>query len=224
MVVWTDDVDAIIPLAHEFEEKLIKLAWKNRLTRSAPNSTHQSPTATSSDICLNAKTDSSTPEPIAHDRAPATSKWRFGWKLSSNRKEPDVPSGQDPEKGAPGNFPRPMRLFAPFYNGLGCALSLCMSSSQSTFAPRTHFFPVFIGSGVNVILQEFALDPTYSRFGLLITAPFLICVSIVSCLPGHLHLSPLTSVSSSACKSLPISPIGKSIPSAVHQVVLILFR
>jgi len=33
------------------------------------------------------------------------------------------------------------------------------------------------------MLQEFALDPTYNRFGLLITAPFLACVSIVSDLP-----------------------------------------
>ena len=35
------------------------------------------------------------------------------------------------------------------------------------------------------MLQEFTLDPTYNRFGLLITAPFLICVSIVSGLSGH---------------------------------------
>ena len=39
---------------------------------------------------------------------------------------------------------------------------------------------VFIGSGINIILQEFAVDPTYNRFGLLVTAPFLMCVSIVS--------------------------------------------
>ena len=40
--------------------------------------------------------------------------------------------------------------------------------------------PVFIGSGLNIILQEFVVDPKYNRFGLLITAPFLMCVSIVS--------------------------------------------
>ena len=33
------------------------------------------------------------------------------------------------------------------------------------------------------MLQEFVLDPTYNRFGLLVTAPFLMCVSIVSGLP-----------------------------------------
>ena len=59
-------------------------------------------------------------------------------------------------------------------------------SPNLTFIQRTHSSPVFIGSGINVMLQEFALDPTYSRFGLLITAPFLICVSIVSHIFGTL--------------------------------------
>jgi len=101
MVVWTYDVDIIIPLTLEFEEKLVKLAWKNRVMRSAPNSTHQSPAATSSDVCLDEKTSSSTPEPSVHGRAPTTSKWYFGWKLSSNRKEPADPDDQDPEKPPP---------------------------------------------------------------------------------------------------------------------------
>ena len=182
MVVWTDDVDAIIPLAREFEEKLIRLAWKNRLMRSAPSSTLQSPASTSSGIWLNEKTGSSTPEPTVHDRAPAISKWCFSWKISSNK--PTVPKDQDPEMGVPEYISRPMRMFAPFYNGLGCALSLCRLLLQFSFVLCPHPFLVFIGSGINVLLQEFALDPTYNRFGLLITAPFLICVSIVSSLPG----------------------------------------
>ena len=31
MAVWADNVDTIIPLVREFEEKLIKLVWKNTL-------------------------------------------------------------------------------------------------------------------------------------------------------------------------------------------------
>lgn len=58
-----------------------------------------------------------------------------------------------------------------------------------------HDFSVFIGSGINVVLQEFALDPTYNRFGLLITAPFLVCVSIVSgLLPAFIFLLSFQSV------------------------------
>jgi len=123
MVVWTDDFDTIIPLAREFEEKLIKLVWKNRLAFSAPNSAQQSMAATSSDVGLNEKTSLETPEPTARDKAPKKSKWRFGWKLSSN--QPAVPKDEDPEKGGSEYVPRRMRMFAPFYNGLGCALSIC---------------------------------------------------------------------------------------------------
>lgn len=170
MVVWTDDFDTIIPLSREFEEKLIKLVWQNRVAFSAPNSTLQTPVDTSSDVRLNEKTDSDIPESTVRDRAPKKSKWNFGWRLSSTG--PAAPKDQDPEKGDPEYTPRRMRMFAPFYNGFGCALSL-----------------FFIGSGVNIMLQEFALDPTYNRFGLLITAPFLICVSIFFCLQVVANIS-----------------------------------
>ena len=138
MVVWADDFDTIIPLAREFEEKLIKLVWKNRLAFSAPNSTHQSPAATSSDVGLNEKTGSSTPEPTARDKVPTKSKWKFGWKLSSEK--PASTKDQDPEKGVPEYIPRRMRMFAPFYNGLGCALSICRLLSQSSFIVSAHYF------------------------------------------------------------------------------------
>ena len=124
MVVWTDDFDTIIPLAREFEEKLIKLVWQNRVAFSAPNSTLQTPVDTSSDVRLNEKTDSTTPEPTARDRAPKKSKWSFGWRLSSTG--PAAPKDQDPEKSVPEYTPRRMRLFAPFYNGFGCALAICI--------------------------------------------------------------------------------------------------
>jgi hypothetical protein len=178
MVVWTDDFDTIIPLAREFEEKLIKLVWQNRVAFSAPNSALQTPAETSSDVGLNEKPDSSVPEPTARDKVPEKSKWSFGWKLSSGG--PATPKVQDPEKGTPEHTPRRMRMFAPFYNGLGCALSICGLCPQSSFVSCAHRFLVFIASGINVVLQEFVLDPSYNRFGLLITAPFLMCVSIVS--------------------------------------------
>ena len=138
MVIWTDDFDTIIPLAREFEEKLIKLVWKNRLAFSAPNSAQQSPAATSSNVGLTEKAEPSTSEPTARDKAPKKSKWRFGWKLSS--KEPAVPKGQDPEKGTSEYTPRQMRMFAPFYNGLGCALSICRLFSQPKPVVWSHCF------------------------------------------------------------------------------------
>jgi hypothetical protein len=131
MVVWTDDFDTIIPLAREFEEKLIKLVWRNRFTFSAPNSTRQSPAATHSDVRLTEKTGPSIPEPTARDAPPTKSSWSFGWKLSS--RAPAAPKDQDPEKGVAERAPRRMRMFAPFYNGLGCAMTICRLFSQSSF-------------------------------------------------------------------------------------------
>ena len=58
------------------------------------------------------------------------------------------------------------------------------------------------------MLQEFVLDPTYNRFGLLATAPFLVCVSLVSG-PFRATFPLLISISFSVCKSLPTSRIGE---------------
>lgn len=83
-----------------------------------------------------------------------------------------------------------------------------VSFSPVQLVPLTDGHPVFIGSGINIMLQEFVLDPTYNRFGLLATAPFLVCVSLVSGL--FLATLPLLiSISFSVCKSLPTSHIGE---------------
>jgi hypothetical protein len=37
----------------------------------------------------------------------------------------------------------------------------------------------FIGSGINILLQEWRLTNDYKRFALMATAPFLFCVSLV---------------------------------------------
>lgn len=41
---------------------------------------------------------------------------------------------------------------------------------------------VFIASGVSILIAEFKLDRGFARFALLATAPFLVCVSLVSSL------------------------------------------
>ena len=130
MVVWTDEFDAIIPLAREFEEKLIKLVWRNRVAFSAQSSALQTPADTSSDVMLNEKPESSKLESTVRDKVPNESKWNFGWRLSSPG--PAVPKEQDPEKGVLEYTPRRMRMFAPCYNGLGCALSICRSYPSPT--------------------------------------------------------------------------------------------
>lgn len=49
------------------------------------------------------------------------------------------------------------------------------------FSAHFPLFSVFIGSGVSVLLAEWVLDSNYVRFALLVTSPFLFCVSLV----GH---------------------------------------
>ena len=41
---------------------------------------------------------------------------------------------------------------------------------------------VFIGSGTAILISETVLDGDYTRFALLVTAPFLFCISLFFCL------------------------------------------
>ena len=40
----------------------------------------------------------------------------------------------------------------------------------------------FIGSGTAILISETVLDGDYTRFALLVTAPFLYCISLFFCL------------------------------------------
>ncbi|KAI0260587.1 glycosyl transferase family group 2-domain-containing protein [Gloeopeniophorella convolvens] len=170
LVVWSDNLDTIIPICRDFEESLIKLVWAQRLSLAGLTpgqslaatpaaSTITSAINSASDVQLNEKAqetavDVATPPETQAKPAPGGSLW--GWRIGSKaRQAPRT----DLEKG--NADPRPTRYFAPVYGGLGLALS--------TF---------FIGSGLNVLLQEWRLDHNYTRFALLVTTPFLFCVSL----------------------------------------------
>ncbi|KDR73048.1 hypothetical protein GALMADRAFT_746548 [Galerina marginata CBS 339.88] len=184
LIVWSDDLDQIVPLCSEFEDKLMKLVWRSRnraatssIITSASNSSP--PSTTASNVNLNEKSAStrvsvtvaeaavvtaalaqkeSVSEPVPVAVSPPKKSWGLGWKLS--KKKASVESS-DPEKGPGGAQPRQIRLFAPLYGGIGFGLSL-----------------FFIGSGTTLLLQEYRLDHNYKRFILLVTAPFLVCVSL----------------------------------------------
>ncbi|TBU42496.1 glycosyl transferase family group 2-domain-containing protein [Dichomitus squalens] len=159
MVVWTYDLDSIIPTCRDFEEKLIKLVWTRR-SAFASLASSAAPSTVASNVNLTEKTVEATSEkPGAVVPAPKELKAPkkrgcniFGyWKANAS----------DVEKTADGPSPRPMRMFAPVYCGLGAGLSL-----------------FFIGSGVSVLLEESLLDGYWPRFALLVTVPFLFCVSL----------------------------------------------
>lgn len=154
MVIWSDDLDHIVPLCNEFEEKMMKLVWRsrNQATASIITSVSNSsvPSTTASNVNLNEKASAQTSvvvaeaaaataalvgketvEPAVVPAAPEKKKSRWGWRLSK-KSAPAPPV--DPEKGSTPQ-PRPIRLFAPLYGGLGVGLSICAHFLRRS---RTH--------------------------------------------------------------------------------------
>ncbi|KAI0052840.1 hypothetical protein FA95DRAFT_1601532 [Auriscalpium vulgare] len=169
LVVWSDNLDTIIPHCRDFEENLIKLVWSQRvalsalpvagsITPSAGPSTAASAVNSASDVQLNEKPvdDADKEAEPAPAKPPAKTGSLWGWRIGNKAAQ----AVGDVEKGN-GASSRPTRYFAPVYGGLGCALSL-----------------FFIGSGVTMLLQEWRLDHDYKRFALLVTSPFLFCVAL----------------------------------------------
>jgi hypothetical protein len=106
LVVWSDDLDAILPLVNDIHTKLITLAWSSRI--SHPRSSNiSSPSATASYVNL------STPTATPNILSPAK------FSFFSN---PDHLSHTEKQRSL-----RPIRLLAPFYAGLAAALSICPS-------------------------------------------------------------------------------------------------
>ncbi|KAH9938819.1 glycosyl transferase family group 2-domain-containing protein [Epithele typhae] len=166
LVVWSYQLDSIIPTCRDFEDKLIKLVWNRRSANVSMISVgDMEDSSGASDVALNEKPSQATETKeaaaaaeAATSRAQKPKKTRF-WGLAYFVTDKD-----DIEKTAEGPSPRPVKLFAPFYNGLGVALS---------------FF--FIATGISVLLQESLLDGSWTRWGLLATTPFLFCVSLFFC-------------------------------------------
>lgn len=159
LVVWSYNLDSIIPTCRDFEDKLIKLVWKRR-SAFASLASSIAPSTAPSDVNLNEKSDTALvtekaaviPTPKVLPTPPKKRSCGLGyWKADAS----------DLEKTAEGPSSRPMRMFAPVYCGLGAALSL-----------------FFVGNGVSVLLEESLLDGNWSRFALCVTIPFLFCVSL----------------------------------------------
>ncbi|KZV75016.1 hypothetical protein PENSPDRAFT_572274 [Peniophora sp. CONT] len=177
LVVWSDSLNTIIPLTKDFDEKLIQLVWSIRVSANglptAGNVTPEgaspvlgTPITSLSDVHLREPTSAELLSPIPATKEvvpvevtkPKTkskgSLW--GWRIGDKAAQ-----AQSDTESASGASPRPIRLFAPVYGGLGAGLSL-----------------FFIASGVSVLLQEWRLDHDYSRFALLVTTPLLFCVAL----------------------------------------------
>jgi hypothetical protein len=132
LVVWTDDLDHIVPLCKEFEQKLIKLVWKSRPTSrfnstagpfSQPGSTLGSTVGLNEKIAEEDEDKDAALAELAKDSAraqpPPPKKGIFSFfSRSKPAASTDIEKTDEPEA-------RPMRLFSPVYGGLAAALSLC---------------------------------------------------------------------------------------------------
>lgn len=162
LVLWSDNLDNIIPLCRDFEEKLIKLVWRQRANISVTPSEIVPPTLPSHDNLLATKEESTEEIPVTEKELtnrkpkpkPSSPFWKiFSWSTTRQEHQGDA------EKGA--KKIRRTKLIAPCYNGLGCGLSI-----------------FFIGTGASMLLQESMLDGQWLRFCLLVTAPLSFCVSL----------------------------------------------
>jgi hypothetical protein len=132
LVVWTDDLHQIVPLCKEFEQKLIKLVLQTRPTSLRAMSGLSS--SVSSHVILNEKivevdeeggAEVAQPEFVKEELVSSTLPKKSPFSFGFRSKKAVQATPTDPEKV---NEPeaRPIRLFAPIYNGLAMALSLCV--------------------------------------------------------------------------------------------------
>ncbi|PIL32685.1 hypothetical protein GSI_05390 [Ganoderma sinense ZZ0214-1] len=135
LVVWSYHLDTTILTCRNFEEKLIKLIWDGHadLSSSAPSVEGSSNASSNVNVTEKVKeqhTEADAKEvPIAleaeavHNK-PLKKTWFWGLSYF-------VANKADVEKITDGPSLRPVRLFAPFYNGLGVVLSIFFIALRS---------------------------------------------------------------------------------------------
>ncbi|KAI5996067.1 glycosyl transferase family group 2-domain-containing protein [Pisolithus marmoratus] len=156
LVVWSDSLDSIVPIARDFEDRLIRLLWRNRAPVLSPVQTSSVPDSVSGHSHAGLQL-SEKPTPSSLPTAqPQEQKYKRTWY---GRKIP-ISDLDDAEKAVK-RTPRSTMLFAPVYNGLATGLAI-----------------VFMGNGVKVLLQEWRLDGQFIHFALVVLIPLLFSVSL----------------------------------------------
>ncbi|KAF5344836.1 hypothetical protein D9757_014091 [Collybiopsis confluens] len=180
LVVWSNDLDSIVPTVQDFDDRLIRLLWRSRpAPRTGTNSSLHTQSFIGGSISGHdsvsghsqghVPTQGLLPPPESDTAAEAretkaTRTWYGRKRITTTSPSP---SFIEP--------PRKVALYAPIYNGLAAGLAV-----------------VFIGNGLRTILREYFLtapvpdtpDPLpsgadrYMRFILAVTLPFLYCVSL----------------------------------------------
>ena len=139
--MWAYDLDNIIPTCRDFEDKLIKLVWNQRL---AYGSLASSAAPSASDVNLTEKAveivDEKEVAAIVEQKVDSSKRTDGKQKSRGCRLGLGyfVSSKEDIEKTAQGPSERPMRLLAPFYAGVSAAMSICGSTPFICAPPRAN--------------------------------------------------------------------------------------
>jgi len=142
LVVWSDSLDTIVPIARDFEDRLIRLLWRNRPPQATPQSSPSAPSSVPPSVPeslsghSHAHLAGSVPLSEKASPSPATQPPEVSYKRTwLGRKIPI--SVVDVEK-AVNAAPRPTMLFAPAYNGLAAGLAVGLCPSSLPFSLLTH--------------------------------------------------------------------------------------
>ncbi|KZT25599.1 hypothetical protein NEOLEDRAFT_1065128 [Neolentinus lepideus HHB14362 ss-1] len=172
LVIWSESLDTIIPICRDFEDRLIKLLWRSRPNAHLATSSSSHPNSLSGSVSGHSTTMFS-PNAMPPPRF-STAGSKLGLGSSASLADPEkLPVDDQPSQKVKRTWygrkrivdvdpdERPVRIFAPIYNGLAAGLAL-----------------FFIGNGISILIQEMLLDGTYIRFALCVTCPLLFCVSL----------------------------------------------
>ncbi|TFK24102.1 hypothetical protein FA15DRAFT_593031 [Coprinopsis marcescibilis] len=175
MVIWSESIDRIVPLCQDFEERLIKLLWRSRPVIAAFSSAESRAPSLyrvhggvvkgvfgelgrdpeGYDVVLGRERG------VALDEKSGRGSERVAKRTWYGKKYYVSTAGSESHELAESDEKRPVKLYAPAYNGLAAGLAL-----------------VFVGNGVRTLLMEWRLDGDFTRFALLACSPFLYCVSL----------------------------------------------
>ena len=160
LVVWSDNLDTIIPLCRELKKRLIR---HTVTSLSAGPSTSATPALTPA---VNQESGIELNEMIQHERTSTEAteppnvepnlggSW-WGWIIGPRARP--APAPQDVEKGRASL--RPVRYLGPFYSGLALALSTCLvslptkSCSMLTGDHQTSLLVVSVSCSENLTCQ-----------------------------------------------------------------------
>ncbi|KAH0828624.1 glycosyl transferase family group 2-domain-containing protein [Lanmaoa asiatica] len=162
LVVWSDSLDTIIPIARDFEDRLIRLLWRNRppLTSSMISS---APPSISGHSHLVGTPQVNEKHVESESPSPSPPRFRRTWY---GRKVPMSPSECEKADREPSQ--RTTVLYASVYNGFAAGLAA-----------------VFMGNGIKILVQEYMLDQDYTHLLLFVLVPVLFAISLVSPLGSY---------------------------------------